>query len=674
MNATNGYRLVVALCFVLLPVSLRAQASNDTSRINENDDELLESLLDPLQTETDNAEMLDVVEYVRDHPLDLNTASAAQLAAIPRVTPDEVAAIIKFRTSVKRFTAPQQLALIPEVGERVWEKAKSFVFVEPAGWVGGGVRAVARFIKDLQPRKGFREQMFAGSPLKNYTRITVGRGTDMSAGALFEKDAGERLDDGFISGYIVLRDVAFLSNIVLGDYVVEAGQGLVLWRSSAFGKGAEPVVAARRVAQGVQPYRSADEFHFLRGGAATASLDIGTLNAEFNVFSSRRALSASTTESAVESFYEEGLFRTDSERARKSAVVERLFGTRATLRSEDVWTIGTTFYRTTFDKPMVTKRLFEFEGPGATAVGVDGELAIAGSNALLPQARLFWEIARAGGNAALGGLVVSMAPTAHLAVVYRSYAPTFFGIHAHGFGEGTDTKNERGFYFGVDVQPIPIVRVSGYLDHYTFPWRTFTNPLPASGRDVLVNVIASPTKAVELALRYIDKLQETTETAADSLSRSLRPMVDRRQRTFRLTAIVHANNNVRLKGRVEATTVSYPFLQREERGVLSYSDIHVRLSHSLTTEVRLIVFHTPSYDSRVYEYENDLRGVFSNTALYGKGWRWYMLLRWKPSSSISLSAKYAETRKDGVTTIGSGVTEILGDVDNRLAFQLEVTF
>ena len=169
MKAMMRYSLVVAFGFVLLPVTLRAQAPDDTASLNERDDELLESLLDPLQTENDNTEMLDVVEYLRDHPLDLNKASAAQLALIPHLTPDEIAAIVKFRTSVKGFAAAEQLAFMPEVGERVWEKVKPFVFVERLQREAGDVRVLTRFIKDLQPRKGFREQLFAGSPLKNYT-------------------------------------------------------------------------------------------------------------------------------------------------------------------------------------------------------------------------------------------------------------------------------------------------------------------------------------------------------------------------------------------------------------------------------------------------------------------------------------------------------------------------
>jgi hypothetical protein len=76
----------------------------------------------------------------------------------------------------------------------------------------------------------------------------------------------------------------------------------------------------------------------------------------------------------------------------------------------------------------------------------------------------------------------------------------------------------------------------------------------------------------------------------------------------------------------------------------------------------------------VYEYENDLRGVFANLALYGKGWRWYLLMRWRVADIISFSAKYAETRKEGVASLGSGLTEILGDVDNRIGVQVEINW
>lgn len=63
--------------------------------------------------------------------------------------------------------------------------------------------------------------------------------------------------------------------------------------------------------------------------------------------------------------------------------------------------------------------------------------------------------------------------------------------------------------------------------------------------------------------------------------------------------------------------------------------------------------------------------MFSNPALYGKGKRWYLLMRWKASDVVQISAKYSETQYDDRTTISSGASEIHGDLDNRIAVQIE---
>jgi len=58
--------------------------------------------------------------------------------------------------------------------------------------------------------------------------------------------------------------------------------------------------------------------------------------------------------------------------------------------------------------------------------------------------------------------------------------------------------------------------------------------------------------------------------------------------------------------------------------------------------------------------------------LFGKGLRWYLSTRYEIGAGIDLWVKYARTQKEGVKSMGSGADEILGDVDNRLTFQLEI--
>jgi hypothetical protein len=97
------------------------------------------------------------------------------------------------------------------------------------------------------------------------------------------------------------------------------------------------------------------------------------------------------------------------------------------------------------------------------------------------------------------------------------------------------------------------------------------------------------------------------------------------------------------------------------------------VSDWLTAEVRLVFFDTESYDARVYEFENDVRGAFANPALYGRGRRWYVLLRTSPVGGIlTFSCKYAATQKEGIRTISSGNTEIAGDLDDRFSLQLDL--
>ncbi|MEO6695944.1 MAG: hypothetical protein ABIY50_01585, partial [Ignavibacteria bacterium] len=94
----------------------------------------------------------------------------------------------------------------------------------------------------------------------------------------------------------------------------------------------------------------------------------------------------------------------------------------------------------------------------------------------------------------------------------------------------------------------------------------------------------------------------------------------------------------------------------------------------LVLDMRYLVFETDDYDSRIYEFENDIKGVLSNVALYGKGRRWYLVLKYKPLPYLEFSGKYAETYIDGVKSIGSGNDKIKNDINNRFSLGLELLF
>ena len=94
----------------------------------------------------------------------------------------------------------------------------------------------------------------------------------------------------------------------------------------------------------------------------------------------------------------------------------------------------------------------------------------------------------------------------------------------------------------------------------------------------------------------------------------------------------------------------------------------------MTVDARFIFFKTDSYDSRIYEFENDIQGVMSNVPLYDEGRRWYIVLKFRPVSFVNLSAKYSETYFEGVKSIGTGNDKIEGDLLNRFSIGMEAGF
>ena len=625
-----------------------------------------ENLFDQIESEEEELEPLDDLVWRKEHPFDLNAITLEELESLPGVTPMESHAFIEFRRSIRRFTRVEQLKFIDDVGGDLYRKVLPYVTAGEKEETL--VRFRSRTSRDLQPRRGELDDVFAGSAIKSYERLSI-KGGDLEAGALFEKDSGEKISSGFTSGYALVKDVGFLRRVVVGDFAVEAGQGLVLWRGSSFGKGGAAISVARKSGLSVQPYRSSGESEFLRGGAACALLEAaGFGSIEATAFFSRNSLDATLDSSGnISGLYEGGLFRTKSELEKRKAVTERVVGGRLKIAHRGGWTVGSTAFVSTFDRTIVSDRLHEFHGRNLGVLGMDATMSLGSLSA-------FGEIARTNqvSFAGIAGAFFAISAQSAVVVLYRDYGPGFNNLHASGFGERSDTKNERGFYFGVDFAASKWLRFSGHIDHFRFPWQTYSNPLPTGGHEILLQSDIRVSDQFSLITRLSSKSVEGTEADVDEFGRETRAIVPRTQRKYRLTATYKASPSLTAKGRIELTTVDYPIPGRSERGYLFFQDLRYRISGFLSATTRLVFFDTDSYDSRLYEYENDVHGVFANPGLYGKGRRWYLVIDYSPSRVFSLSAKYSETLKEGVTAIGSGVTEIQGPLDNRLTVQIDL--
>ncbi len=626
---------------------------------------VIEGTLEQVTSDDGASVLKDMLEHIADHPFDLNKVTADELALVPDVTLEDARAIIDLRKRVGRFSSVQQLRVMEEIGPRVYAALEPFVAVhtQPATLRASRSRPVvevrARILRDMISRE---EGEFRGSMVKSYSRLVTVPSEHIEAGALFEKDAGERFVDGFASAYVAAKDVLFLSRIVAGDFTVENGQGLVFWSPTSFAKGADVIRAVRKSGSDARPYRSTNEFNFLRGVAVQARQSLGFGLLEVMSFGSSRHLSATINESnAVLSLDEDGLLRNDAEIRKRNQVHEQMFGGAVHVRGEDSWKIGASVSAGRYDHPFVSDDAFAFTGNAFTIVGVDGQAVVGRLSTFVEAAR-----SEAGGLAMLGGGVIRFSNEVHASVAYRDYSTSFHNPHAAGFGEYGDVTNERGFYFGVDASPARWLRIRTYVDQFARPWRTSTIPFPSKGYDLFVQADVDVSQRLNLLARAGTKTTSSAETYEDAGERENRILDDRRQHRVRLHAVYHVNRQLSVAGRVEATFISYGTMRRKETGHLVFQEIQYRDRARFSIQGRLIFFDTDSYDSRVYEYEAELRGTSSIPPLYGKGIRYYLVIAYPLPGGFLLSGKFADTHVlDG---------EFMIPHDRQVSLQIDCSF
>lgn len=510
----------------------------------------------------------------------------------------------------------------------------------------------SRLIQKLQEAEGYRNGTYLGSPLKFYQRLKFYQGEHIAGGLLLEKDAGEEQFTNFTSGFLQLTSVGPFTKIIAGDFLVEAGQGISLWRGYDVSKGVNVVAPVQRKPRGLVSYSSADEHAFLRGGAFQIE------SSEFSVsgfYSNRKldgTLDTTSWKEIITSIYTSGYFRTENEKQKQGTFTENLFGGTVTYKLSETNTVGLNGYYSSYSHPLMLSNGFS---------GDENSIVSLNYNLVFHKLKLFGEWGRSSSKAIAGNSSAVLKPTQQIDIItsYRNYGTGFFNLHGNGFAEGSDLSNEEGWYLGMKMKLHRLLNVSGYFDMFRFPDATFSSVFPSHGNDFMVNVESRLVSKLLTTLRYSGKRIEEDGTT-------------RTKQSIRMNGDYRFSKNVKLRGRVEFVDVQKNNV--EEKGLLAYGDVGVTATRNVSFNFRLVFFRSDSFDAGVAEYENDLPGVLSVPILYGEGVRWYTFLKYEILNSLQLTMKYSDIVREDVKRIGSGLDELPSNRDNRVGIQLDYRF
>ncbi|MCX7611527.1 MAG: helix-hairpin-helix domain-containing protein [Ignavibacterium sp.] len=664
---------IIFLIILLSSYHLYPQVQDTTITDIENE---LEDLTD--FDEESESDYYDIIEHLLLNQIDLNSASLEDLISIPFLDLNSATLIINHREKFGKFLNVNELFSIKELNQDLILKIIPFLKVESKitqeiidneiinqksifyDYLSRTkVQIRSRVGSDLQTREGFIKGNYLGSKLKSYNRILIKYSSNFQLGLTTEKDAGEKDFLDFYSFHFSVNNYDLIKQLVLGDYNLEIAQGLILWNSYSFSKGNDAIIPAKKKQKLLRPYTSATEYNFFRGSAVLMNI----YDFNFLLFYSSKKIDANIDDSTqeIKSFPLTGIHATRSDLLKKNSATETLFGSRLEYQINTSNKFGLTFYNSNFSNPIERTSIYDIAGKKFYLYSFDFDNRFGFTN-------IFGEIATDNNYTAYYlGFIVSPTNKFQFTSTLRKYPVGFTNIHSNGFGEQSGkTQNEFGIYSGIKFNS-QFGLFNIYYDKFKFPYKTFENTIPSSGDEFLISFRRKLTKEIELHIRFKTENKEVTEAI-----NNLKVQTERIRNSHRLEIDYFVNKNFKLRTRVEYNTFKIEKINLYEKGFLIYEDIKISPIKDLIIYARLIFFDTNSFNSAIYEYENDLTGLFTNLAMYGEGIRYYLMLRYKIMKNILFSFKYAETYKPNEKFLSSGNNRINGNVDNRINFQVDV--
>lgn len=645
-----------------------------TSLLNAQSDSLrypitsFEDILEEASIDEEDSQLMELLESVYENPVNINKTNADKLLTIPLMDINTARKIINHRKKYGDFFSTDELYSIDGINKEKLRLLLPFLTAEDkiisedseAGsfplYDKIEIRLRSRAINNLQTRRGFSEGKYLGSKIKSYQRLKLNYADKYKLGVLSEKDDGESSFSDFASAYLEINNILFDNKIIGGDYLVEFGQGLAVWSPYAFSKGSDAVNTAIRSNRGITSYTSADENQFFRGLAFSGSY----ANSKLAVFYSSKNRDANIENNRLLSLPISGYHRTDNELGRKNSVKSNSFGVMLDQNFTDYFNLGLFYYQTEFAFPFAeTGEPFELTGSNfkfysASYQFIYNDLFISG------------EFAYNGISvASINAMQIALSDDVIFSTSVRSYPRNYTNLFSQGFGESSTTQNEVGFYSGISWDS-PIGSFDLYFDQFKFPYANYTNPLPSVGNEFMGKYEIPLSEFSELSFRF---KQENKELSVIYDNREV--LSKRLKRQFRSGLELTPNPNLRLRTRFDYVNVDYEHNSAAEEGFLIFEDVRITLRQKLDIYGRFIFFSTDSYESRVYEFENDLRGRLTNKSLFDEGLRWYLFVKYEFIRNFELSIKYSESYKPHALSLSSGYRKIPDNLNHQLSIQLD---
>ena len=608
----------------------------------------IEKLL--VDSETDNSwsNLYDDLCALHENPININRTTTEELVQLPFLTSQQIEEIQAYVYSYGPMKSLGELNLVKGIDYETRQMLQFFVYCGESEREKDSFPSFRNLVKYGKNELVVRTDLpfyevsnnYLGSQFYHSVRYRFKYGDRVTAGFVAEKDIGEPIFNSYTKGfdsfsyYASINKVGIIKKLILGNYRLSFGQGLVLNTNFTLGK-TSVLSQYTSIGNGIRPHSSTSEYNFFQGIASTVQLG----KVDLSVFYSYKHVDATLKNNEINTLKEDGYHRTILELSKKGNVLNQFIGGNISFNYKR-YHIGVTTAYTFFDKPFKRNtsgyRLYYPVGDKFWNTSVDYGYKSYGFSI-----NGEWAYSAQGGFASLNTLSFRILSDIQVTLLHRYYDKKYNAIYGNAFSESSNVKNEHGLYLGLNISLLRNIKFSSYLDIFKFPYLKYGVSRPnTNGIDFMAELQYKKGENFSASIRYRNKSKQSDYTDDVANNKGLAYTMNQKikvQLNYLLNKDFLAKtifNYAQVNKGSKAPSIGYSIAQS-----IQYQLKFIPVRFSLNG----IFFHTDDFSSRVFSYEQGLLYSFSIPSYYGQGYRFSGIIRYDITKNLLIQCKYGYT-------------------------------
>lgn len=586
------------------------------------------------------------------NPININAATREELEDLPFLNFSQVENLLEYIFDYGQLKTIYELNLIDGFDKETVRLCLPFFKVEPVEKKKYlTFKNVNKYGKSnlsiqsggtLQKKDGYTKDKYLGYPyslnLKYYFKHK-----DFSVGFLGAKSEGEPFDFKYNKGFdFYSAHLAFLNisehlkGVILGDYRLSFGQGLVFKSNKVFNSAS--VSNGIIMSDNIKPSYSTSETGYFRG----AAVQVGGKTANLSLFTSHTQYNKN-----------EGYHRTESDFEKRYSNPSYILGGNLNFSGRYV-KIGFSGYYDFADK------MFN--------IGLDYRFRIkrfifTGEFALDKNMHF----------ATIHSISAQCSDNLSMSLLVRYYSNDFNTKYGNAYSRNS-LKDETGLMLTLEFLPFRNWKWLFSADVFSIDFFKTTINKPSAGFNFNFKATYSPSGNNIGYIKYSVLSKETNLTGDDKIKKT--------GLYYKHNIIMNYNVTFKEQINFRATLASSIYTldslnnnKCTSVGFLLSAGSGLQMKNRIFSfNIGASFFDIPQYDNRIYNYEPSNPFNFSSIQYYGIGCRFYLLFKLNPIKNLNISAKINHTYYVDRQEIGSGNEHITGPRKTELKVTLNYKF